>query len=528
MKFNQVTAFWKRVPIGRRILLISVVLTAVIGGSLAYSRLTTPTYSVLFANVDDAEASSVLAKLDAKGIAYKLEGNGTRILVPSDQLVNARIQMAADGVGDRTMPAGWSILDSQGLATSDARQKIDFQRALEGELARTLMGMDAVNSATVHLTLPEQPIYAGAASADAVPSTASVVLDLKRELSPDEVETVSSLVASSVQGLTVNNITVASTDGTMLHAPGDNPGAGGTVTTSKAMKQTQEFETSLSDRLTVLARQLTQRPDASVVVRAELNFDETQIENETVDPTKQVPSAEHTLNEDWTGTGSPSGGTVGVDGGPLPGSTDSNGTYKKAEKTTTYEGGKTITKTVQTPGSVKRMSVAVVVPYDADSDVDPAVLSAAVSDTIGAAAGLDAARGDTIKVAAVSAGAVPTTTTVAPAATPVTSGLPIPVLAGVGGGIFLFMLVLLLKRKKKNKTKTKKAPKGAAGDDDEESATSLEDLSPVAWGAAQHDNKAVNEQHKAETASIKADLDRLANETPESLAALLSSWLTKG
>lgn len=522
MKFpQQLLAFWKKVPVGKRVLLVTMAVAVVIGGSMAYTRVTTPTYSVLYANVDDAQASSVLAKLDAKGIAHKMEGNGTRILVPADQLVAARIEMAAQGIGDRTMPAGWSLLDNQGLATSDARQKIDFQRALEGELAKTLMAMDAIDTAQVHLTLPEQPIYAGAASQNAVPSTASVVLALKRPLSADEVETVANLVASSVQGLTVNNITVASTDGTLLHAPGDNPGAGGTLTTSKAMKATQEFETAQSDRLTALARQLTLRPDASVVVRAELNFDETQVENETVDPTKQVPAAEHTLNETWTGTGSPTGGTVGVDGGPLPGGANGNGTYNKDEKTTTYEGGKTVIKTVQTPGSVKRLSVAVVVPFDENSAVDPTTLSADVSSLIGAAAGLDAARGDTIKVATVSAGAVPTTTTVAPTVTPVTSGLPIPVLAGVGGGIFLFMVVLLMKRKKSKKSK--KVGKGATKDDDEQ--TVLESLPAMNWTP---DAKANAEQHKAETASIRADLDRMANETPESLAALLSSWLTKG
>ncbi len=519
MKFNQLLGTWKRVPVGKRVLLITVVLVTALAGTMVYSRVTTPTYAVLYGNVSDAQASDVLAKLDAKGIAHKVEGNGTRILVPQDSLVSARLSLAADGFNGRSMPEGWGIMDKEGLATSDMKQRIDYQRALEGELSRTLMGIDTVKLATVHLTLPEKPIYAGAQT-NAVKPTASVVLDLSRPLSPDEIETIPNLVASAVEGLTVANVTVASSDGTTLHAAGDNPAAGGSVTTSKAMKATDEYEKALSDRLTVLARQLTQRPDASVVVKADLSFDETTVETETVDPAQQVPTAEHESSEEWTGTGSPAGGTVGVDGGPLPNASDSNGTYKKADKTTTFQGGRSVTKTQQTPGGVKRMSVAVVVPYDATLG-DPAFDPADVSRVVGAAAAIDTARGDTIEVATVAAGPVPTTVVPPVATTPVPGGVSTPVLGGVGGFIFLFVLVLLLlKRRKKRSAVTATGGPAALGGVPETYAL------PSSLSVSHSGPNP--EQMKAETASIKADLDRMANETPESLAALLSSWLTKG
>ena len=133
MKFSQAKSIWSATPIGKRIFLLTAILTLGFGGWMAFGRITAPTYAVLYGNMTDVQASTVLAKLDAKGIPHKMEGNGTRILVPSDQLVAARIAMAAQGVGDRTMPAGWSILDNQGLATSDMRQRIDYQRALECE-----------------------------------------------------------------------------------------------------------------------------------------------------------------------------------------------------------------------------------------------------------------------------------------------------------------------------------------------------------------------------------------------------------
>lgn len=516
MKFQQLMGTWKRVPVGKRVLLVSVVLVTVVGGYLAYSSVTAPTYAVLYGNVDDAQASEVLAKLDAKGIPHQMGGNGTRIMVPSESLVSARLALAADGFNGRAMPEGWSILDNEGLATSDMKQRIDYQRALQGELARTLMGIDAVDLAKVNLTMPEKPIYAGAQT-DAAKPTASVLLDLNRDLSDNEVETVTNLVASAVEGLTVANVTVASSDGTILHAAGDSPAAGTSVTTSKAMKATHEYETALSERLTTLARQLTQRPDASVVVKAELSFDEQTTETETVDPTQQVPTAEHESTEEWTGSGAPAGGTVGVDGGPLPNASDSTGTYKKDDKTTTWAGGRSVTKVVQSPGAVKRMSVAVVVPFD-DAQGDPLVDPADVSRVIGAAAALDEARGDTIEVATVAAGPVPTTVAETPAVTPVTSGVATPVLGGVGGFIFLVVLFLLFRRKKKRKAMAPALPAAPAL---AEAYAIPPTLAVPAAGVA-------NEAVKAETASIKADLDRMANETPESLAALLSSWLTKG
>ena len=520
MKFlQQFLATWKRVPIGKRIGLLTFTVVAVVGASMAYSRVTAPTWAVLYGNVDDAQASAVLAKLDAKGIQHQIAGNGTRIMVPQEQLVTARLALAADGINGRSMPEGWAILDKEGLATSDMKQRIDYQRALEGELARTLMGIDAVDTATVHLTLPEKPIYAGSTT-DITKPTASVLLGLKRPLVADETDTITNLVAGAVEGLTVANVTVASADGTILHAAGD-AASDSSVSTSKALKAAQEFDSAQSARLTILARQLTQRPDASVVVKAELNLDATSTETETVDPTKQVPSASHEATENWTGTGSPTGGTVGVDGGPLPNATGSNGTYSKSDKTVTYEGGKSVIKTTQTPGSVKRMSVAVVVPYDAtagDSTVDPAD----VSRVVGAAAALDLKRGDTIEVATVAAGPVPTTVATPTTTTPVPAGLPVTVLAGVGGGIFLFMLFLLTRRRKRSRKRGAAAPAGPALDAGDTMAL------PAVFANAMADNRSDQQSGKAETASIRADLDRMANETPESLAALLSSWLTKG
>ena len=521
MKFSQdLGARWKAMPVSRRITMLAIVVGTLVGGSMAWSRINQPTWAVLYSNLDDAQASAVLAKLDAKGISHKVDGNGTRISVPKQSLIQARLNLAADGVTGKTVPAGWSILDKEGLATSDLKQRVDYQRALEGELSITLMSMAAISSAAVHLTLPEKPIYAGS-KADSVKPTASVLLGLRRPLAGDETDTVTNLVASAVENLTVGNFTVASTDGLILHAPGDVAGNGG-VTSSKAFKATRDYEAARSAELSALAARLTQQPGAQVAVRAELDYAESTIETETVDPTKQVPTAVQADEETWTGSGgTAAGGTVGVDGGPLPGANGaSTGTYSKKGSTTQYAGGRTVTKTVGAPGTIKKLSIAVVVPFD-DTGNGPAVDEAAISRVIGAAAGIDTTRGDTIEVATVPATITPTTA-VPTATTPVVpGGLPVPIVAGAGGGLFLLFLIFKLRGRKKKKKATAAALEALnqlQGNND------LAHGVPANWASNAPAGMAAARQ---ETDSIRADLDRMANETPESLAALLSTWLSK-
>jgi flagellar M-ring protein FliF len=259
-------------------------------------------------------------------------------------------------------------------------------------------------------------------------------------------------------------------------------------------------------------------------VRAELDLSQTTVESETIDPTKRVPTAESTDTEDWTGTGANATGAVGVDGGPIA-SADSNGTYTKSNATKTYTGDRVVTKTITPPGAVKKLSVAVVVPVAATADASAAAFdTTAISKAMSAAAGLDTARGDTIAVTTVAAVAVTAAdssaggTTGLPAAAPKKS-LTIPIAAGAGA--FVIMMFLVMRRKKSHAepavspgaTKAKKSKK-KGGMPDSDALTAL--LAASSSGASEMAME-----------DIRSDLARLANESPESLATLLSSWLAK-
>jgi flagellar M-ring protein FliF len=509
------------IPAGRRLGIVVTAVIVLVAGFFAYKTVSQPDWAVLYANLDDSSASTVLAALDGKSIAYKLEANGTRVLVARDQLVTTRLALASEGKGGQAVPKGWELMDGQGLATSDFAQRVNYQRALEGELARTLMAMDPVDSATVHLTLPDKPVYAGSTNGNATSPTASVLVKMNRPLNDGEVDTITNLVASSVVDLTPAAVTVASTDGAILHAAGD--GSSATIGSGTGLKATRNYEAALSTELTALVRTMTGQSDAQAVVRAELDLSQTTVESETIDPTKRVATAESSDKEDWTGTGANATGAVGVDGGPIA-AADSNGTYTKTNETKTWTGDRIVTKTITPPGAVKKLSVAVVVPVAPSTDASaPPLDTAAISAAMAAAAGLDTSRGDTIAVTTVTAAVAAADTGTAATEAPVVAAkksLTIPIAAGAVA--FVVMLFFVMKRKKSRSTTTsapvesgkesKKAKKGTLPD----SAALAALLAASSTGASE-----------AAMEDIRSDLARLANESPESLATLLSTWLAK-
>ncbi|MEA3183702.1 MAG: flagellar M-ring protein FliF, partial [Ilumatobacteraceae bacterium] len=365
---DSANAKWRGLAFGQRMSLVFGVLAVALVGYVGYQKVNQPTWAVLEANVDDATASTILAGLDAHGVAHKVEGNGTRILVPKDQLASSRLALAGDGITAQPQPAGFEeIFAKQGLASSDFEQRVNYERALEGELARTLLTMQPVAGARVQLTIPQQSIFIGDGTNSADKPTASVVLSLRRDLTRAESDTVANVIASSVEGLTPGQVTIAAADGTLLRAAGSDQTTTGGSTHN--IDVTREFETSLSTRLTDLARTLTGQANAKVEVRAVLDFTESSVEQEVVDPTKNTPTAQHETTEKWTGTGGTAGGVACASGGPAAASGSSNGTYDKTDKTTTYTpGDRTITKSTTSTPTVTRLTVAVVVPVAADKD----------------------------------------------------------------------------------------------------------------------------------------------------------------
>jgi flagellar M-ring protein FliF len=363
---------------------VGIAVSVVVGvlAAAAFLRwISTPSYALLYAGLDDKALSRVVQELDSQGVPYRIEGAGSRVMVPQDHVYRVRASLAEAGVAGQTMPAGYELFDEQGLGTTDFQQRVDYQRALEGELAKTLMAMESIEGATVRIAIPERSPFDQQASS----ATASVLVSPSAPLSEQQVRAIVFLVANAVPGLTPEQVTVADTGGQVLAAPGTDPlGIAGDQT----FELTHRFEQALAADVQRLLANVPGGANASVVVRARLNFDQTSIETETVDPDSAVPvdssQTEETLTQPPGVDGGATGGTAGVD-------------YRRTDSQQSYAVSREATKTIQAPGDVEQLSVAVVMDNGQNTGIapaDPNQIEALVS----AALGLDPTRGDTIEI----------------------------------------------------------------------------------------------------------------------------------
>ena len=170
-------------------------------------------YAILYTNLKPADASAIVAQLDAKGVSHRLSDNGTTILVPTDQADNVRLAVAGSDIPMKGA-VGFELFNKSDMGLTDFAQKINYQRALQGELARTIMMMDGIESARIHLALPERSLFRGNR---AVPKAAvEVIAKLGRALTPDRVAGIQQLVASAVPDLALGDVAILDGDGRII------------------------------------------------------------------------------------------------------------------------------------------------------------------------------------------------------------------------------------------------------------------------------------------------------------------------
>ncbi len=356
---------------------------------------TAPTYTTLMSGIDPAETSKITTALDTQGIAYTLENNGTALAVEKSQTARARVVLASEGVGSGggSRP-GYELLDNQKLGSSDFQQKVSYQRALEGEIAKTVEQIPGVGGAKVQLTLPEDDLFAD----ESKPATAAVMLGSQAGgVDEGQVRGIASLVASSVEGLSPDKVTITDGAGQLLWpgpgSGGGGPGAGGG--TPKVVAESRyngELEASLN---AMLARTLGPGK-AQVMVRSDLDVDEATEEELAYDrrgtPAEQVEEEERLRSQ-----GGAAGGTAGavpnIDGTRAAANGGGGSDYRKRTEQTKLLVGKKVTRTKRAPGSVNRLDVALLV----DETVPMAAMTG-LEDAVGRAAGVQADRGDEITV----------------------------------------------------------------------------------------------------------------------------------
>ena len=406
---EQSRGVWAGLSRGQRMALLGV-----LGASLAVLVVVgvwgqRPDLTTLYANLNPADAGQVIEQLKAARVPYRIEDSGTRILVPAAVVHETRIKLATAGL-PQGGGVGFELFDRTSFGATDFVQKLNYQRALQGELARTIGQIREVQQARVHIVLPQPSIYSDRER----PTTASVVISLRpgTRLSPEQVRGVVHLVSGSVEGLQADHVTVIDSAGRMLSQRTDRSlGAG----TASQLDYQASIETELMRRVQGMLDEVLGAGKASVRVSAQVEFSHGERTEERVDPNTVVRSEQRTSESAKNSSTRPSG-VVGTTANIGSASTGTGGTASSSEtakeqESIQYEVGRIVERRTLVAGDVKRLSVAVLVdpPYkvvQGPSGTEQKVPVARdktelekIRASVMRAVGFNAARGDEVEVA---------------------------------------------------------------------------------------------------------------------------------
>jgi flagellar M-ring protein FliF len=386
-----------------------------------YGPLHREPYAILFSNLQADDSASIIQKLKEDKVPYQITDGGTTIKVPQANVYDERVQIAGSNIlkGQGT---GYELFDKTNLGMTDFQEKVALTRAVEGELQRTIDGLNSVQSSRVHIAKPDETLY----SSVQAPTTASVAVKMKPglNLDPEQVLGITDLVSYAVPGLKPENVTIVNQDGNIL-VPRAAPGSNAAEAQATALQLTQEqliakerYEANLQESIQGMLDQTLGPHRAAARVAVDMNFDTTTSDSQEYAPTGTVRS-EQTERESYNGQVPNRSPAVGVPGtttnviGTYQGlQTAQSGRYNRTKTTRNYEITQTNTKHILAPGKVTRLSVAVLVnvPNAAPAAAAPGVNVpyavaatdvAKIRNVVSAAAGIDPTRGDVVSVEAV-------------------------------------------------------------------------------------------------------------------------------
>ncbi|WP_267347724.1 flagellar basal-body MS-ring/collar protein FliF [Sphingomonas sp. GM_Shp_2] len=479
-------------PAVRRSAPMALLIGLIAAAALAWMSLSTPPQKTLFSNLSDADKQAVTTALSTGNIASRIDDATGALTVSEEDYSKARMLLAGQGL-PKEAPGGYAILDQLPMGVSRAVEGERLRQARESELARSIQEIDAVAEARVHLAMPEASVFVR----DSAAPSASVILKLNagRSLSDAQVQSIVNLVASSVPGMKPSGVTIVDQMGGLLTKDGAAAGNGDDRRIEFQRRLEDKYRTQLIQLLTPLVGS----GNFTTEVQAEVNLDETSATRESYD--KQGTLRAETGN--WTGNlanATPPGGIPGalsntpppastlqvppnpapgtpgtpenqpVAGGAAPNAAKQSDTFQRA-----YDLGKEVSVTRAAPGSIKRLTVAVLL-RDPTTGRRTAMEINQISDLVKSAVGFDQGRNDNVTVISrkfADTGAA----TDGPAWY---DNAWLPVLARNGTAIVIALLVLLLgvrplvkSMTKKKEDETKALPMGAAGEAEGEDAAAV-------------------------------------------------------
>jgi flagellar M-ring protein FliF len=484
-------------------------------------------YVTLYSSLDASDSGAIVEQLRTQGIPYELGAGGATVRVPASRADDLRLDFATQGLPQGGQ-VGFEIFEGSSFTATDFVQRLNYQRGLQGELARTIGTFPAVENARVHLALPERSLFVD----DQSPATASVVVSLRAggSLAANEVSGIAHLVSGAVEGLSKENITVLDASGQILYDGQQMASADGMGLSGNQLTLQQEYERRLeTDVQSMLDRALGPAKSA-VSVSALLNFNKVETQRESYSaPEDGTPRSSSTVQESYTtseadGNGQIPGALANVPGANanLPTVEDSTaltgtGTvYSRAETTSNFEVDKTTTYEVEAPGRVERLSVSLLLDDSVSAELADSLLA-----SVAAAVGIDTDRGDAVVVSRLpfdrSALDEAQAAFAATASTEQLFGyvrMALPVLMLVVG--FLFFRMLL---KSVNQRSVRAFDTGAGRPALAMAGGAMELGDPV--GVL----RALPQPDEVRRSDLEVSIERMARTNPESISEVVQAWL---
>ncbi len=352
---------FKELPPARQVTLV-----ATAAGSLAFflwlaSGTQESDYRLLYRGLEDAEIATVTEALTTERVDWRLEEGGSAIYVPAAMIHEARIRVAARGLPSGTSP-GFEIFDRGSFGVTDFVQKVNYRRALQGELARSVEEVDAVERARVQIAVPERSVFVRKEQKEA---SASVVVQLRpgRDLDDGQVDSIVHLVASSVDGLRTDRVTLVDDRGRLLSPHG---GGGGRRGSSAGLARQAKLEGQLEQQIESILERTVGIGRVEARVAAELDWTQRESTEEAFDPDSQVARSEQRTTDAANETAPQNGGVVGVvantpEGGAAGDAQARQTNSSRSSETLNYEISKVVRPQVDPVGAIKRLSIAVLV-----------------------------------------------------------------------------------------------------------------------------------------------------------------------
>jgi len=394
-------------PTPKKIITVGTLVVLLVSLGYAFYLVNKKEYATLYAGLEGDDLAKVVEALKARKVPYQLAPNNA-VAVPKDQLYEVRLELAAKGIPDGS-GTGFEIFDKQALGSTRFVQKINYQRALQGELSRTINQLDEVLESRVHLAIPEEPLF----MEEKKPARAAVVVKLRpgAQLGQWQIQGIVNLVVGAVDGLQDEGVNILSTDGRVLFKK-DGEDASYSLSNLQ-MEYKNRLEEGLHTKVQSMLQQVLGSDKVITRVAADLDFNKTQVSEETFDPDSAVVRSQQRSIESAQGKNDAARGNpdapINIKGQLMqdapPGQAKSK-EFEKQRETINYEVSHVNRQTVQAPGRISKLSVAVIIDgrYEMKAGTNnqmervfvgrtPQELKA-YEDLAKKAAGLDEARGD--------------------------------------------------------------------------------------------------------------------------------------